>query len=233
MMKKKPNIDWFRVVIWLSLCSYLYTSHHQLRNYALKADVLKEVHQLMISMREKNSKTSDQLLTLRRDVDYLIQEQKDLVARISQLEQTSGHADDDEVGVLDHLQSGSSNAVTDETDSAITLEDVLGNPFEFLSDEELAMIMDQAAEDAGVVVDWDELQDRLNGADAFVAKINTGEFADVAGTFYKARQQYFGMLDSVLDHDSAFQQMMLPELEHALTQAAAMRVMVTNERDRP
>lgn len=233
MMKKKPNIDWLRVVIWLSLCSYLYTSHNQLRNYALKADVLKEVHQLMISMREKNTKISDQLLTLRRDVDYLIREQKELVARISQLEQSSEHADDDEVAVLDPVQSGSLNAATDDAGSVITLEDVLGNPFEYLSDEEVTMIMDQAAEDAGVDVDWDELQDRLNGANAFIAKIDSGEFADVAGTFYQARQQYLGMLDSVLDPDSAFQKMMLPELEHALTQVAAMRVMETNERDRP
>lgn len=233
MMKKKPNINWLSVVIWLSLCSYLYSSHHQLRNYALKADVLKEVHQLMISMREKNSKTSDLLLTLRRDVDYLVQEQKGLVARISQLEQRPGHADDDEVAVMDHFQSGSIPADMNEAGSAITLENVLRNPFEFLSDEEVAMIMDQAAEDAGVDVDWDELQDRLNGADAFVSKIDSGEFADVAGTFYQARQQYLGMLDSLLDQDSTFQQMMLPELEHALTQVAAMRVMETNERDRP
>jgi len=42
-----------------------------------------------------------------------------------------------------------------------------------------------------------------------------------------------GMLDSMLDQDSTFQQMMLPELDHALTQVAAIRVMETNERDRP
>ena len=232
-MRRKTDINWMNISLILMLFSYLFVSHNRLRNYALKADVLKEVHQLMISMRENNSKTSDLLLTLRRDVDYLIKEQREIVTRISKLEQSPGPKDEDKVAVSEPVQSGSSNAVTGEADSAITLEDVLANPFEFLTDEEVGFIMDQAAQDAGVDVDWDEMQDRLHRSDEFVAKIDRGEFADVTGSFYQARQQYLGMLDSMLQHDSAFQQMMLPELEHALTQVAAVRVMETNKRNIP
>jgi hypothetical protein len=187
----------------------------------------------MISMRENNSKTSDLLLTLRTDVDYLIKEHREIVTRISKLEHSSAPTEEDDVAVSDPIQSGSSNAVTGEVDSAISLEEVLANPFEFLTDEEVGLIMDQAAQDAGVDVDWDEMQDRLRRSDEFVAKIDGGEFSDVAGSFYQARQQYLGMLDSMLDQDSTFQQIMLPELEHALTQVAAVRVMETNKRNMP
>lgn len=232
-MKRKTDINWMNISLILMLFSYLFVSHNRLRNYALKADVLKEVHQLMISMRENNSKTSDLLLTLRTDVDYLIKEHREIVTRISKLEQSSAPTEEDNVAVSDPIQSGSSNAVTGEADSAISLEEVLANPFEFLTDEEVGLIMDQAAQDAGVDVDWDEMQDRLRRSDEFVAKIDGGEFADVADTFYQARQQYLGMLDSMLDQDSTFQQMMLPELEHALTQVAAVRVMETNKRNMP
>ena len=232
-MKRKIGINWMNVSVFLMLFSYLFVSHNRLRNYALKSDVLKEVHQLMISMRENNSKTSDLLLTLRRDVDYLVKEQKELLVRISQLEQSSGHSDVEEVADLEPIQSGSLPPDIIEADSAITLEDVLANPFEYLSDDKVALILDQAAQDAGVVIDWDKMQDRLHRSDEFVEKLDSGDFADVAGLFYQARQQYLGMLDSMLDQDSTFQQMMLPELEHALTQVAAIRVMETNERDRP
>ncbi len=237
MMKKKPNFNWINVVVLLAVFSYLFTAHRRLGNYALKTDVLKEVTELMVNMRENSSKTNDLLVTLRRDVDFLIKDQKELrenlVARVSQLEQRAGLTGEDEVAVSDPIQSGSSNTVTGEADSAISLEDVLANPFRFLTEEEVALIMDQAAQDAGVDVDWDKMQDRLRRSDEFVAKIDSGDFADVADTFYQARQQYLGMLDSMLDQDSTFQQMMLPELDHALTQVAAIRVMETNERDRP